>query len=148
MSPREGWNVRTLLCFTAAAAATTLAGCGPSGPVVVPVTGKVTFEDGSLLKGEILTITFTPAGIGHVEGMASASGDISREDGTFKLMTGAKEGATTGDYRVTITGMSSYAAQRRDVVAPEYGDFDDTPLKETVEKKGDNFFEFKVKPFK
>ncbi|WP_442482244.1 hypothetical protein [Aeoliella sp. SH292] len=71
----------------------TTSGCAPSGPTVVPVSGKV------LINGQPLTygyVRFVPT-----SGRAS-DGEV-RSDGTFKLRYSAsQEGALLGEHRVEI----------------------------------------------
>ena len=79
-------------------AAIGLVGCGPSGPAVYPVQGKVTLKDG------------TPIVFGHVILQADkAQGNLSQEvcqgtiqDGSYTIMTGARPGAPLGAYTVAI----------------------------------------------
>lgn len=139
-----------VLFLLALAASTLVVGCGPKGPTVVPVSGTVKFKDGSLLKGEILVINFSPANYDNPDGMMPATSDISPEDGSFTLKTGTpqREGATTGEYRVTIAGTTKYGFRKDDVVAPQYADFNATPLAATVTKGEDNVFNFEVEPYK
>ena len=79
-------------------AALALSGCGPSGPKLVPVQGRVTLTDG------------TPVAYGHVILHPDASkGNPSKEvcqgtirDGSYTIMTGARTGAPVGAYTVSI----------------------------------------------
>jgi len=73
-------------------------GCGPTGPKLVPVSGKVTSTDG------------TPIAYGHVILHPDVSkGNNSKEvcqgtirDGNYSIMTGPRNGAPPGMYRVSI----------------------------------------------
>lgn len=73
-------------------------GCGPSGPKLHPVSGKVTLKDG------------TPVKFGHIILHADAGqGNTSREvsqgtirNGEYTVMTGMNSGAVAGAYKVTI----------------------------------------------
>jgi hypothetical protein len=75
-----------------------LGGCGPSGPKLYPVRGKVTLKDG------------TPVKYGHIILHADArKGNATQEvsqgtirDGEYTVMTGTREGAPPGAYRVSI----------------------------------------------
>lgn len=79
-------------------AALGLSGCGTSGPKLFPVQGKVTLTTG------------TPVGYGHVILLPDAGrGNTSKEgsqgtirDGSYTIMTGARQGAPLGAYRVSI----------------------------------------------
>jgi len=65
-----------------------LSGCGPSGPDVAPVRGKVTFQGKPVATGVVM---YFPS-----EGRA-ANGPIE-SDGTYQL----RGGALVGSYKVTI----------------------------------------------
>lgn len=75
-----------------------LSGCWPSGPVLVPVEGKVTLTDGK------------PVAYGHVmlhpdAGRGNASKEVpvgTIQDGGYRIMTGARYGAPLGAYKVAI----------------------------------------------
>src|SRR5688572_25389543 len=79
-------------------AAVGLAGCGEKGPHLAPVQGKVSLTDG------------TPVVYGHVILHPDLSrGNTSLEmsqgtirDGVYTIMTGAREGAPPGKYKVSI----------------------------------------------
>ncbi len=81
------WRIAllSLLCSVAV-------GCGSSGPETSPVSGKVTYKDGSPVPGG--TIVFSKDNM-------EVTGAIKPEDGTYTLTT-AKEGdgAPPGDYQV------------------------------------------------
>lgn len=70
-----------------------VAGCGPSGPSIAPVSGKVVLGGKPLTEG---TVCFVSAS-GYV---ASAS---LGPDGAFRLVSQYGKGIPLGDYRVTIT---------------------------------------------
>jgi hypothetical protein len=75
-----------------------LSACGRSGPQLVPVEGKVTLTDG------------TPVAYGHVilhpdAGRGNASKEVCQgtiRDGRYTIMTGARQGAPVGAYKVSI----------------------------------------------
>jgi len=75
-----------------------LVGCGESGPKLAPVQGTVTLTDG------------TPVEYGHVilhpdVSRGNSSLEMSQgtiRDGTYTIMTGAREGAPPGAYKVSI----------------------------------------------
>ena len=86
-----------------------VAGCGPSGPAVEPVSGTVKFADGSpLTQGKIV---FAPVAGGDVVDV-SPMGQV-KEDGSYTLLTGEFEGAPAGTYKVYFLGAESggYVAQ-------------------------------------
>ena len=82
----------------ALAALVLAAGCGDSGPKVVPVRGKVTYNGNPVTRG---TVTFTPAA-----GGAPATGEIG-SDGTFSMTTfRSGDGAVPGKHKVFIVAMA------------------------------------------
>ena len=71
-----------------------VAGCGPGGPATQPVTGKVTFSDGSpLTQGTVIFYSREVTPMGQI-----------KEDGSYTLYTGEKQGAPTGSYTVYFMG--------------------------------------------
>jgi hypothetical protein len=109
-----------------------LAGCGAKDPFsYVRVSGKVTYEDGSLIPADPLMLTFSsvePARVGKDwarPGMAAAD----KADGTFDSVTSHKsgDGLVPGKYKVILTGIS-LSRLPPSVVPPEYGDLERTPL--------------------
>ena len=79
-------------------AAGVLSGCGQSGPKLYPVKGRVTLTDGSPVKyGQI--ILHADASKGNTTKEVS-QGTI--RNGEYTIMTGAREGAPPGAYRVSI----------------------------------------------
>lgn len=87
--------------FAASLALFLCVGCGPSGPELVPVTGKVTLDGQPL---GLKNIYFSPE-----EGTSGAgAGGNSKADGTFELLAvvgGAVEdlkGAPVGKYKVVV----------------------------------------------
>jgi hypothetical protein len=71
--------------------------CSGSGGKLNPVEGKVLYKD-KPLKGAVLT--FHPKGANDVTTVRPVG--MTREDGTFTLTTGQKEGAPAGEYVVTL----------------------------------------------
>ncbi len=84
--------------FLLLAAAVTVLGCGPSGPKLVPVSGKVTL-DGTPLKSGTVTLVADASKNNTQKGIpAGAIGP----DGTYKISTEGKNGAPLGWYKVTV----------------------------------------------
>src|SRR5262245_27284029 len=135
--------------LVAALAVSTVAlpGCGPSGPKLYPVRGKVTLKDGSAVK------------YGHIILHADATkGNTTKEisqgtirNGEYTIMTGAREGAPPGAYRVSIE-----AADEVDENNPyftkwfadeKYVNPDTSKLSmEVVEKPDPSQYDFKLDP--
>ena len=112
------------------------------------VSGTVKFEDGTVPKGDQMSIRFVPDGIaqqGKFPPMAAA-GEI-QSDGTFKLMAHVREGAIVGNYKVVITILGKYPPNPRTplVIHRDYGDEKKPPLRAAVKSGKTNEFDFKVK---
>ena len=117
-------------------------GCSDARPGLAPVSGKVTYADGSVPTGEVATIRFEPAGDLNAKNVQPASGTI-QPDGTFNLMTHKPDdGALVGDYKVTFVIYKTYKG-REPVLAKMFTDRATTPHSATV-KPGKNYFEFSV----
>jgi predicted small lipoprotein YifL len=75
-----------------------LAGCGPTGPKLYPVSGKVTLKDGTPVKyGHLILHPDKAKGNGSLE---VSQGTI--RNGEYTVQTGARDGAPLGAYRVSI----------------------------------------------
>jgi len=75
------------------------ASCGPSGPKLYPVQGKVMFA-GKPAAGALVTLHKTDA----ENSTTPIPSGIVREDGSFQLSTyGPNDGAPAGEYDVAIT---------------------------------------------
>ena len=70
------------------------AGCGESGPELIPVVGTVRIDGRPATEG---AVTYRHASSGAFE----ASGLI-QPDGTYKLMQNNQEGAQVGTYRIVV----------------------------------------------
>ncbi len=114
---------------------------------IVPVTGTVTFSDGTVPKGQFATIRFEPDGISKRGKLSPnpSSGEI-REDGSFTLKYRAQDGAIVGRHKVTISILAKYPPGPNDpqVISENYKDASTTPLKAEVKASDDNVFHFKV----
>jgi hypothetical protein len=122
-----------------------LLGCGPSGPPIAQVSGKVTSNGQPVPVGEVIFIT--DAGYG-------SSGSL-RDDGTFLLVSHLGKGIPPGEYMVAVTPPdpdsvpeSERAALRAlnfDNIPARYRNFSTSGLTAVVEE-GANYFEFDLKP--
>jgi hypothetical protein len=84
-----------LLALATASFALTPIACGPTGPGMAQVSGKVTYKGQPVPKG---TVTFLPSSPGG----RNATGAIM-PDGSYKLQTeNPGDGALLGEYKVTI----------------------------------------------
>lgn len=132
-------NRRTILW------ATTLAlfcgGCGSSAPYAMhPVKGKVVFDDGSALPGDIRSVLF----YAQTAGMKSPSGSIEK-DGTYELVTAEPgDGCPAGEYKVVVqclTEADYHSTTPKQLIPAVYSDVKTTPL--TVKVPGGTY-DFKL----
>ena len=143
---KGGWVQRIPLSISILALAlTVLAGCGETGEVYYPVSGKVVFEDGS------------PARFGSIESRSElgahviARGRIA-SDGVFRLKSmGGKGGLVAGSHQLVIVqvigsprGGGSIIHNHGHETADKYRSYDSSDLKIDVRPGEDNFFELTV----
>ncbi len=86
-----------------------LGGCGGEPFALVPVTGKVTYDDGSLIPGDRVVVCFVP-----VERQTHGKDVFSGSQGQLDMKTGEIVGVTThkyadgamvGHYKVTVAAV-------------------------------------------
>lgn len=122
-------------------AAMSLLGCEQKGYTTYRVSGTVKFSDGSVPKGEVAQIMFTPMQKGP--GTKAASGLI-QADGAYLLSTiEPDDGAFAGEYKVVIVVYKTYTG-REPLIGNQYLDTPTTPLTATVEPGKENKFDFVV----
>ena len=127
-----------------AAALVAIPACGPGGPEVARVSGKVSRKGKPLTQGNI---SFVPSGTPE---RPPASGPIGA-DGTYSLqMADGQSGAQLGDYNVAVSGEDPNApnndipgmpVKRTSDVPKKYADPNKSNLKATV-KSGSNPLDF------
>jgi hypothetical protein len=109
-----------------------------------PVQGKVLYKD-QPLAGAV--VTFHPKGADQVTAVPAVG--RTKEDGTFTLTTGTKEGAPAGEYVVTIIcpeepkttkGFSTEAPDTPDRFRGAYAKMETSPFKVQI-KSGPNTLE-------
>jgi len=119
--------------------------CGPSGPGMSQVSGKVTYQGKPVPSG---LITFVPA----ASGGRNATGQIGA-DGTYRLQTeNPGDGALMGDYNVTIFAQDnpvldyipSKPVPPKYLAPAKYEKPATSGLKSTVQR-GSNTFDFDLK---
>ena len=96
-----------LLCW---AAIGLVAGCGDSGPFeYVPVTGKVTYDDGTLIEAEAIRVGFTALDYQGDVNVRPRPGktQLNVQDGSFDHVTSYKyaDGLVPGRHRVAIVAL-------------------------------------------
>src|SRR5262249_33438597 len=101
-------------------------GCGKHSPYAcVPVSGKVTFSDGSLIPADEIHIVFvsqTPPSdpkISPKNGIAEAAGTTGAFD--FATTYGNKDGIIVGTHKVVLHCLRK-GKQMQKLIAPEYSD--------------------------
>lgn len=144
-SNRVGPAVRWLAASAAVAA---LVGCDDAPFKIVPVSGKVTYEDGTPIPAERLSIMFYPQ-MQPVEGKFHPKAGVAEVDpatGEFDSLTTHKvgDGAIVGEHKVYIVPMTQRGEPAPPGLVPrEFTNSQNTPLNAKVEKRGDTF-EFKI----
>jgi hypothetical protein len=119
-------------------------GCGPSGPKLVPVSGKVTLDGQPLTAG---AVSFSPDSAKGNKEKVAPTGSIN-SSGVYELSTEGKSGAPVGWYKVTVvTNTPGMGQQPPPVVGgggpvplqqpsvqinPTYSSPDQTPLRVEV----------------
>jgi hypothetical protein len=109
-----------------------LAGCGASDPFErVKVSGKVTYDDGSLIPGERVVVTFLPqaAPLDAKTYPRPGVAEVKTVDGTFSAATtkDRDDGIVAGRHKVLVQSLNSLGTPT-DAVPSEYGDSGRTPL--------------------
>jgi hypothetical protein len=127
-------------------------GCQSEMPFeVVPIQGKVTYEDGSLIETGSITITFNPADAPAIGKMTPPGGQASVNvaDGTFfDVMTRRPgDGVLVGRHKVVVISYNPRADGRPEVskaIPARYHKLATTPLEIEVKPETGQFFEIKV----
>jgi len=108
------------------------AGCGPRAPYAcVRVSGKVTYDDGSLIPAEQIRVTFVPQAppINATVQPHSGSAAVDVKSGKFAAATtySLNGGIIAGKHKVLVYAYSG-GKLRTDLVPNEYSDPGTTPL--------------------
>jgi hypothetical protein len=142
--PAAGASLCCLIAF-----ALTVPACGPSGPEMARVRGKVTIKGGGpMTRGTVSFASTDPA-------RANASSQVGA-DGTYDLQTREPgDGAQLGEYKVTVSDVETSqildyipkkpVAKPKALISSKYGSAETTPLSATV-KRGSNTFDFELDP--
>ena len=128
-----------------------ISGCGSKVPFdIVPVHGKVTYDDGSLIPADSIHVTFNPILSGEKGKVVPPGGqtDLNVQDGTFSAVSShrAYDGVAIGRHKVVVVsfkkgpdGKSVPSA----AVPPIYRNTSSTPL-EVEGESNDQFLDLKV----
>jgi len=131
-----------------ASASLLAAGCGSDVPFgIVPVHGKVTYEDGSLIPASSLTVIFTPINPPREGKMTAPGGRTEADvtDGSFESVTSHRpyDGVLVGRHKVVVIASGKGASGKGGLVGPEYSKSSTTPIEVEVASSG-QFLEIKV----
>ncbi len=128
-----------LLTFTL-----TFCGCGSSE--YVKISGRVTYEDGSLIPGERIELVFYPGEVVRTESVADGSkksprpgrAAVNSGDGTFDTVTTLRygDGIMPGKYRVVVQGGGIPREYTSASTTPLIVDTKDSPFTLLVKKTG------------
>jgi hypothetical protein len=117
-------------------------GCGGAPVDLVPVSGSVRFEDGTIPTGEVADIYFEPMADGDQPLRKAARGSIDPKDGSFQLTTVEPgDGAILGSYKVILEVHKTYLG-RESLIPEQYTDPETTPFQVTVGPSGASQTEF------
>jgi hypothetical protein len=123
-----------------------LTGCG--GNELMPVTGSVHYDDGTVPVGGLSMLRFTPTADSPSPSRRAVEGTINPTDGTFELMTYRPgDGVHAGEYHVSFTVRKNYM-EPESAMPPEYSHYSapsTTPLRVTVDS-GHRKFDFVLEP--
>ncbi len=128
-----GWNV--LPAFLGLWAIAAVSGCGRGDYPLAPVTGAVTYEDGSIIPAEEIRLTFIPqaAALDSKTHPRPGSALVNVKDGTIGRVTTHKpgDGVIVGECKVVVKALGPNETAT-DAVRAEYTDVSTTPLKVTI----------------
>ena len=140
-----------LVRWFAVLAVVAVAGCGKSGDATVPVSGRV-LVNGKPAKGA--AVVFHPV---EQNTNAECTRSIAQvdENGEFRLTTTkAGDGASPGEYRVTLTWYAPTQSRQRvsegedsparNLLPDKYAHADSTPLTATVRSEGTEPIKFEI----
>ncbi len=128
-----------------------LTGCRSEMPFeLVPIHGKVTYEDGGLIPADSITVTFNPVDAPTENGMTppGAQTQLRVEDGTFDGVTTRRpnDGVLLGRHKVVVLSFDARADGRpvASKAAPEpYRKVQSTPIEVDI-REPDQYLEIKI----
>jgi len=127
------------------------AGCRREMPFdLVPIHGKVAYDDGSLIKAGSITVTFNPVDAPTEGGVTppGAQTQVNVEDGTFTAITTRRpnDGVLLGRHKVAVMSFDARADGRpvaNDAVPDRYRKAHTTPIEIDITAP-DQFVEISV----
>ena len=149
---RALWSATSTISLASALALAAVSGCGSSDPYPVEkVSGKITYEDGSLIPASPLRLIFV-AQVPTVDPKTPPKNGVAVvnvKTGEFSSVNtyGSKDGIIKGEHKVFVQCIVNNI-QSRTLVPTEYSDANKTPLKV---KSSDSPFTFRdpqARPFR
>jgi len=124
-------------CLPALLLIGSLAGCGGSNPYsTVKVSGKVTYEDGSLIQAESIELIFQPQvdALDQKTSPRPGQATVNVADGTFSCVStyGYGDGVIPGKHKIAVRPIQG-GVPAQGVVPAAYMDPKKTPLVQTIE---------------
>ncbi len=118
------------------------AGCGSDVPFdIVPVSGKITYADGSLIPADNIEVIFSPIDPPREGNMVAPGGrtSVNVEDGTFDQVNSHRigDGLLKGRHKVSVI------ANKPGLLAKDYRSSSKTPLEVEITSKNQSL-ELKV----
>jgi hypothetical protein len=106
-------------------------GCN-KGPVMYQVSGKVLYKDGSVPRGGVAVVNFTPTKDSKAEFRRNASGAIG-PDGSFTMFTRVSgDGVNAGEYGV-VFNVAKGPMDPTSLILPKYSNTTSPPYKVLVD---------------
>ena len=141
----------TLVQFAGLWLLANMSGCGSKVPFeIVPVHGKVVYEDGSLIPADSILLTFNPILKGEKGKIVAPGGQTSVDvkDGTFSGVSShrANDGVAVGRHKVVVVSFKKGADGKSGpsaAVPAAYRNESSTPLEIDVESSN-QFLELKI----
>jgi hypothetical protein len=129
-----------------------VSGCNSDMPFdVVPVQGKVTYEDGSLIKADSILVTFNPVKSEEHGKLVPPGGQtyLNVQDGTFSAVSSrrANDGVVAGRHKVVVVSFKNRSGGNpvpTDAVPADYRKVSTTPLEIDVDSDTE-FIDLKVR---
>ncbi len=127
-------------------------GCGSGAPFdMAPVGGKLSYKDGSLVKGDRIVITFIPQGV-EAQGKAAAGAarvEVDPSTGVFGNATTWKleDGVLVAKHKVVVqafkTGPGGHSIPNK-AIAADYESNEKTPLEFDIPSGGNTNLDIQV----
>jgi hypothetical protein len=127
---------------------TSISGCGANVPFsIVPVHGKVAYEDGSLISADSVLVTFYPILSGEKSKNVPPGGrtNLNVQDGTFSAVSSYRnnDGLAIGRHKVMVASYKKGTSTPTAAVPAIYGNETTTPLEIEVASSG-QFLDIKI----